>query len=163
MADITVYGTRVGGSQPVAQRYIDVGGGFFAPEVAISAPAARPLPVSQASRTVLAAAALSVAVAGFTADLDLSLVEELAVDCSLTTLVAGAAPTVQFILERKMAAGPLYVAVWTSAALSAVGVASTSVGAGMPVAAAVGSVGRLRWAVVGAPTSATADLSITGK
>lgn len=144
----------------------------FAPEVAIvqpsadaalriATPAASPLPVAQTGRTILATAAQSVLANGNTADLDVSLVEELAIDLAITTaLDAGA--TVQFFYDRKMTTGQ-YAQVAQTAALSGIGVVSLSLGSGMTSNVAIGNTGRLRWVVTGAPTVGVAALSITGK
>lgn len=144
----------------------------WAPEVAIvqpsadaalrvTAPASSPVPVAQTGRSVLATAAQGITTSGNTADLDVSLVEELAIDVNVTTpLDAGA--TVVVVYERKLTTGG-YAVLWTSPALGAAGVTSASLGSGMSTAVAVGNTGRLRWTVTGTPTVGVAALSITGK
>lgn len=164
MADVSTQMNRGGqAGSTLASRIVDLGG-IFAPEVAVSAPTSRPLPVNQAGKTILSSVAANVAVdQGTTANIDTTLVEEIAVDLFLATLTGGTAPTVQFFYERQAPAGGRWVTLWTSGVLSASGMVSTSIGAAMPTNASIGSIGRIRWTVTGAPASATADLSITGK
>lgn len=118
----------------------------------------------QLTAGLLSANGQNVAANGQTADIDVSGVHELAVGVVLATLTGGAAPTVTFVLERKNPVDGGYDVLWTSAALNAAAArAATSVGPGCAQAHSVGQLVRLRWTTTGAPTGATAHLSVLGK
>jgi hypothetical protein len=166
---------RLQGVDVVARLRDMLGNGtIYAQEVAVAVPsgttlavtdsrtAANPLPISQSGRTILATAAQSIIANGNTADLDVSLVEELAIDFAITTALDAAA-TVQFFIDRKLSTGQYAPIASTAAGLGAAGITSLSLGAGMSSNVAAGNTCRVRWVVTGAPTVGTAALSITGK
>ena len=111
----------------------------------------------------------SVAANGQTGDIDIQDFNDLLVVTQLTALTGGTAPTVQFIVEWKDSQG-VYRPLATHAALSAVGTKIMSTGSGVATTTGIdaiwsapfGLVIRVRWAVTGAPATATASFEIIG-
>ncbi len=86
---------------------------------------------------------------------------QLAVDVNVTA-ASGTSPTLTLFLERQGADGVWY-AVWSPTAVTAAGVVSTSVGAGLATAALPVPVMRFRWALGGTTPSFTFSASIIGR
>ena len=97
---------------------------------------------------------------GVSAPIAINSVEYLAVDVSVTA-VSGTTPSMLLYIERQGADGNWYP-IWTSSAITAVGLTSTSIGSGMTIPAALGSTIRLRWAITGTTPSFTLTASLVG-
>lgn len=88
-------------------------------------------------------------------------VDRLAVDVSVTA-VSGTSPTLTLFLERQGLDG-IWYAIWSPTAITAAGVASTSVGHGLATAQSITGTIRLRWVIGGTTPSFTFSASITGR
>ncbi len=87
---------------------------------------------------------------GNSADLNVAAFRELAVDTNVTN-ITGAAPTVQFFIDRKGVDG-IYYQIWNSATLNAAGTVSDSIGSGLNHAQSIGTTVRFRWNLTGGGT-----------
>lgn len=84
-----------------------------------------------------------------------------AIDVNVTA-VAGVGPNLRLFLDRQGADG-LWYAIWSPAALTAVGTLSTSVGQGMAIGQSLAANCRFRWEITGTNPSFTFSASIVGK
>ncbi len=109
---------------------------------------------------VLSQASSAQTASGSTAFLNVSSFRELAVDINVTA-VSGTVPSCTFKVDRLGADG-IWYNVWTSAAITAAGTASTSVGPGLATSASFGDVVRLTWTISGTTPSFTFSASIVG-
>lgn len=112
----------------------------------------RPLPVI---------AQVGIAASGNSGDLAVDGFDQLALDINISA-IAGTTPSVTFVLNRKGADG-VYYPIWTSAAQTAVGKLSTSIGIGGTVNHSLGSLARLDWTVAGTGVSLSFTASLIGK
>ena len=87
--------------------------------------------------------------------------DQLAFDFNVTA-VSGTTPSMTVYIDRKGADGTYYP-IYTSAAITATGVTSVSVGPGLPNNAAIGNTIRMRWAITGTTPSFTFSASILAK
>ena len=110
--------------------------------------------------TLLQQASAPVTASGNSAPIQINAVEYLAVDVSVTA-VSGTTPSMLLYVERQGADGNWYP-IWTSSAITAIGLTSTSIGSGLATPAALGSTIRLRWAITGTTPSFTFSASIVG-
>lgn len=86
---------------------------------------------------------------------------ELAYDATISA-VSGTTPSLTLILERQGADGNWYQ-VFASSAITAAGVVSASLGAGLSTAVAFGQTVRVRWTITGTTPSFTVTHSLIGK
>lgn len=93
--------------------------------------------------------------------LTVGIYSELAVDVNISA-VSGTTPSMTLYVDRQGADGVWYT-IYTSAAQTAVGTVSTSIGVGAATNSAFGDVARLRWAITGTTPSFTFTASIKGK
>lgn len=110
--------------------------------------------------TLYASAGINVAAAGNTPALDVSSYETVKFYANLTALSGGTTPSVQFFYQEADDFGTWYDVAQLGVAITAVGTQTTSVGEGAKVNEMVGKSGRVRWAVTGAPATATATLTV---
>ncbi|SRR5258708_4876601 len=96
---------------------------------------------------------------GYTADLFVGDVTELAFDADVTAIDVGC--TLNLYVERKGADGNYYP-IFSSAAITAVGLVSQSIGEGLSDNASFGNLVRIRWTVTASKT-ATMSISLLGK
>lgn len=144
-------------------KWRDQGDGSFAEIVAVTGfPGSASVPVTfpRTTSVILNDSRSLVSTGGASADLAVGASRELAVDVNLTQ-IGGTGPTITFKLSRKGADG-IYYAVWTSAAMSAVGVASTSVGMGATTPASFGDIVQWSWTIAGVSPTASWTASIKG-
>lgn len=105
---------------------------------------------------------LNVVASGQTGDIDVSLFERLTLDIVVPALTGGTTPTVTFFLERKDLFGN-YTAIYSPAAVPAAGGSiSQDMGPGLQTTRMPGTKLRLRWVTAGAPTAATAQVTMLG-
>lgn len=98
---------------------------------------------------------------GNSADLPVGTFDQLAVDVNVTA-VSGTTPSMTLSVQRKGADG-VYYPLWTSAAITAVGVTSTDIGPGLTVAKSIAGLVRLVWTITGTTPSFTFSASIIAK
>src|SRR5260370_36975249 len=96
---------------------------------------------------------------GYTADIFVGDVTELAFDVNVTAIDAGC--TLNLYVERKGADGNYYP-IFTSAAVTAPGLVSQSIGEGLSDNASFGNLVRIRWTVTVSKTAAM-EPSLMGK
>jgi hypothetical protein len=94
--------------------------------------------------------------------LDVRNSETVAIDCVLSGLTGGTAPTVQFSVERASVDGTTWVLVNAATALSANGVSSFYIGPGMVLNQTTGRQLRVRATTTGGPTTANAVVMAFG-
>jgi hypothetical protein len=111
--------------------------------------------------TVATGASTAYTASGNSGDLTVGSLTRLAIDFNVTA-VAGTVPSCTFSVERKGSDGVYYV-IAASAAVSAVGATSFSVGAGLTTSSAFGATIRLKWAISGTAPSFTFTYSAVGK
>lgn len=98
---------------------------------------------------------------GTTAAFDVSAYERLKMYFNLTALAGGTTPTVRFWYQEQDDYGQWYDDAQVAFAdLSAPGKQVQSVGPGTAYSEMLGKAGRIRWTVVGAPTTATATITV---
>jgi hypothetical protein len=94
------------------------------------------------------------------------MIASLAVDITLTSFTGGTTPSVTFYVDRLGNDGAWY-RLWTSAALTAAGPTSASIGPGQSGTNAAPGVltgtCRFGWSSTGAPTSITFSASVSGR
>lgn len=119
---------------------------------------------SPAASAVLTRADTAAAASGDTGPLAASTIARLAVDISVVSFTGGTAPTITFMIDRQGTDGKWYQ-LWASAALSAAGPASTSIGDGCDIRQVPTGTVRLRWVFggTGVATSITFSASIVGR
>lgn len=98
---------------------------------------------------------------GNSADLTCDQYDQLAFDFNVTA-VTGTTPSMLVFIDRKGADGAYYP-IYTSAAVTATGVTSVSIGPGLPNNAAIGNTIRMRWTLTGTTPSFTFTASILAK
>lgn len=100
---------------------------------------------------------------GNTPDIDVQEFINLAVEIRLATLTGGTTPGITFSVQRKDANGN-YVILFSFTAVTAVGVVAgqKDIGPGLEINKIPGKVIRISWVTTGAPTTATADISVQG-
>ncbi len=98
---------------------------------------------------------------GSSGPLEVGPLTTLAVDVNVSA-ASGTTPSLSLVVERQASDGNWY-AIWAPAALTAVGVVSTSIGPGCATAAVVTSVVRLRWAITGTTPSFTFSASVIAR
>lgn len=113
-----------------------------------------------ATPAILNQAAAAQTTSGDSGDLDISLIESIALDINITA-VSGSSPTLQFFVDRKGADG-IYYSIWQSPVLSTTGQASTTIGAFCVVDQSLGALVRIRWTIAGTSPSFTFSISILG-
>ncbi len=86
---------------------------------------------------------------------------ELALDINITAR-SGTSPTIQFFIDRIGADNVAYN-IYASAAISATGQTSTSIGSGFVINQSFGSSMQIRWVTGGTTPSFTTSVSIVGK
>lgn len=99
---------------------------------------------------------------GNAGDIDVRDLTGIAIDCVLTSMTGGTTPSVQFIVDRKNIDGT-YTQIVAGVALTAAGTTSFSIGPGLTTATITGVIIRIRWTVVGAPTTAVANIYVQGE
>lgn len=92
-------------------------------------------------------------------DLYVGTLSELLIGVDVTAI--DAATTLKVFVETKMPDGN-YFAVWTSADITATGLTSESIGAGLQTATSFGDQVRVRWTITASKT-ATLSLTLIGK
>jgi hypothetical protein len=110
---------------------------------------------------------IDVSAAGPAVDLQMDFrnADIISIDCVLTALTGGTAPTVQFILERLSADGVTWVQLSAPAAISApnttpsTGIVTFDVGPGLALVKLVGRAHRIRHITTGAPATAVATIN----
>ena len=113
------------------------------------------------SATVYSVATTTITANGNSGSLAVGAYRELALDITVSA-VSGTSPTLNFVLNRIGANGNAY-AVWTGAQLTAAGVQSASIGAGLAINVSFGATAELVWTVGGTSPSFTVTLSLLGK
>lgn len=113
------------------------------------------------ARTLLMLADVTHTTSGTSAAFDTSGITRAAIDLTITA-VAGVAPEMRFMLDRKGADGRWYP-VWSSATATAPVTLSTTVGQGMQVAQSLAAQARLRWEISGTTPSFTFGGGVIGK
>lgn len=119
-------------------------------------------PVAGTSSAVITYAAAAQAPTMTPISFSTAALRELAVDITVTSFAGGTAPTITFFVERFGADGVWY-RVWTSSAVNAAGVVSTSIGPGAATPASLSGTCRFGWTTTGTPTSVTFSASVIGK
>ncbi|GAC1368585.1 MAG: hypothetical protein NVSMB30_05340 [Hymenobacter sp.] len=114
-----------------------------------------------AAATTLNQASAAQTTSGASASLNTASLSALAVDVNVSA-VAGTSPALNLFVDR-LGADAIWYPVWSSATIAAVGVTSTSIGAGLSVAAALTTAARLRWTITGTTPSFTFSASIVGR
>lgn len=112
------------------------------------------------SVTIFDVSAQNVNANGNTSAFNVAPYEGLKFYVNLTALSGGTSPTVQFFYQESDDYGTFYDVNSLSTALAAAGTNNTSIGKGLKLPDMVGKTGRVRWAVTGAPTTATATVTI---
>lgn len=111
--------------------------------------------------TILNLASAARTTSGDSGALPVGNVLHLAADVNITA-VSGSTPSMTLYVDRLGIDGNWYN-IWTSAAQTAAGVVSVSIGPGCTVTHVFGTAARLRWAITGGTPSFTFSGSIVGK
>lgn len=97
---------------------------------------------------------------------DSTLLNELAVDATVTTFTGGASPTITFFVDR-FGADAVWYRLWTSSAISSPGAVSINIGpfpTGTGTSAGVMTqLTRFGWTFANSPTSITFSASVVGR
>lgn len=110
---------------------------------------------------VLNQASAAYSAGGTTGPLYTGPAQSLAVDVNVSA-VSGTTPSLSLFLERQGADGVWY-AIWSPAAITAVGAVSTSIGPGCVIAEVPTGTGRLRWTISGTTPVVTFSASVISR